>query len=451
MAVFAIDEVCQATQGVSRQAGYKYIFTSVSTDTRTIKPGSLFVALIGERFDGHDYIEEALNRGATGVVVSRKIPDLPETIVFTVRDTRQALQDLALFHRLRFSIPVIAITGSNGKTTTKDMTAAILAIRFPVLKTEANFNNEIGLPLTLLNLMPEHRAAVVEMGMRGKGEIRELAEIARPTLAVVTNVGENHIERLGSLQDIAEAKSELVEAVAQDGVVVLNGDNPYVRAMHRKTAARTIFFGLNGDADINAENIVSQRDGISFTCRAGQNVFPVHLKVPGRHNVYNALAAIAVGLELGLSPEDINAGLLSFTSGHMRLHVEQRGEYTVINDAYNASPLSMAAAIDTLSDVACGRKIAVLGDMLELGEIAEDAHKALGSRLADRQIDAVVTVGTLAELTAQTAREAGVPVAVNCQDHAAAQVKLREILRPGDTVLIKGSRGMKMETMLEMF
>lgn len=451
MAEFTMAEVCLATGGLSRQSGHSIRFNSVSTDTRSIVPGSLFVALSGEHFDGHDFVPEAVRKGASGVIISRSIQAAAEVAVIMVPDTRRALQDLAFFHRRRFNIPVIAITGSNGKTTTKDMTAAVLASRIAVLKTEANYNNEIGLPLTLLNLTSEHQAAVVEMGMRGKGEIKDLANIAQPTIGVVTNVGETHIERLGSLAAIAEAKSELVEAIGETGLVILNSDNAYVSAMSAKTAARILYYGLGGEADIRAKDIASRGEGTRFICCAGEQEFPVQLTVPGRHNVYNALAAIAVGLEIGLTSDEITKGLLQFTSGTMRLHIEQRGDYIIINDAYNASPLSMVAAVETLSDVASGRKIAILGDMLELGEFAEEAHSAIGRKLAQHNVDAVVTVGTLARFIALSAQQTGVKFVMPCEDHAKAQAVIREIIKPGDTLLIKGSRGMKMEKMLEMF
>lgn len=450
MAEFTLAEVCRATGGCSGQVASRYKFSSVSTDTRKIVPDSLFVALRGDRFDGHEFVEEAVRNGASGVVVSRDIQVEAEIAVIRVPDTRKALQDLAFFHRQRFTIPVIAITGSNGKTTTKDMIAAVLSTRFPVLKTEANFNNEIGLPLTLLNLTAEHQAAVVEMGMRGKGEISELTGIARPTIGVVTNVGESHIERLGSRAAIADAKAELVEAVGKDGIVVLNSDNDYVKAMRSKTSARIVLYGLEHEADIRASNIASQGGGTMFTCRAAKLEFPVRLTVPGKHNVYNALAAIAVGVELGLTPGEIANGLHGFTTGKMRLHIEQRDGYTIINDAYNASPLSMTAAIETLSDIAGGRKIAVLGDMLELGEFAEAAHTQIGIILAQQNIDAVITVGSLARFIARGAQQAGVGFVQSCETHADAQLVIKKLIKPGDTLLIKGSRGMQMEKILEM-
>ncbi|MDR3564948.1 MAG: UDP-N-acetylmuramoyl-tripeptide--D-alanyl-D-alanine ligase [Negativicutes bacterium] len=451
MAEFTISEVLAATGGELIRE-HKKVFTGVSTDTRTLKPGHLFIALKGEKFDAHDFLLRASDSGATGVVISNRdayIPDKMTAII--VSDTLVALQELAGFHRRRFSIPMIGVTGSNGKTTTKDMIAAMLGSRLSVLKTEANYNNEIGLPLTLLNLTKDHQAAVVEMGMRARGEIRRLAEIAAPTVAVITNVGETHIELLGSEENIAAAKAELVESLGTNSLAVLNGDIPLVRAMRSKAAGRVITYGFSPDVDLRADNVSDANQEITFDCIWSQGVFTVTLPTVGRHNVYNALAAIAVGLDLNLHPLEICAGIKKFVPSAMRLHIEQIGDFTVINDAYNASPLSMHAAIETLATVARGRKVAVLGDMLELGEVAVEAHCRIGHKLADEGVQVVITVGQLAGHIASAALEDGVDVTVACPGHEEAQEALRKLLRPGDTILIKGSRGMKMEKMLAMF
>jgi len=389
---------------------------------------------------------------AVGVVISNPdayVPDKVTTVV--VADTLTALQELSGFHRRRFSIPVIGITGSNGKTTTKDMTAAVLGSRLNVLKTEANFNNEIGLPLTLLKLTGSHQAAVVEMGMRARGEIQRLATIASPTVAIITNVGETHIELLGSVENITAAKAELVESLAADGLAVLNCDIPQVRAMQDKTAARAVLYGFDRQAHVRAENVHDGNQETTFDCVWSQGKFTVALPAVGRHNVYNALAAIAVGLELGLHPLEICTGIRKFVPSAMRLHIEQIGVYTVINDAYNASPLSMNAAIETMATVARGRKVAVLGDMLELGDVAVEAHCRIGQKLADAGVQVVITVGEMARHIAGAALEDGVNVTVSCSSHEEAQEALRKLLQPGDTILIKGSRGMKMEKILELF
>lgn len=451
MAEFSIDEVCSVTGGVLKQ-GENRRFGGIATDTRKIKPDDLFVALKGERFDGHDFVREAVKKGAAGVLASRNdiaVSGL-NTALIVVDDTLKGLQQLAGFHRQRFNIPVIAVTGSNGKTTTKDMISAVLSSRYDVLKTEANYNNEIGLPLTLLNLRPGHEAAVVEMGMRGKGQIIELAAIALPNIGVVTNVSETHIELLGSIDNIAAAKAELVQSIPQDGFVVLNADNDYVRTMNERTQARAIFYGVESFAcDVKADNIRIEGTGTVFALSYWGKFAEISVPALGKHNVYNALAAIAVGLELGLSIDEIKAGLAAFTATAMRLAVMKIANYTIINDAYNASPSSMAAAIDTLTQLAEGRRVAVLGDMLELGHIAVEAHRRVGRKLADNGVDIVVTVGSLSRHIAEAAREYGVGTAIACQNHDEAGSVLKEQLQPGDTVLIKGSRGMKMELLLK--
>jgi UDP-N-acetylmuramoyl-tripeptide--D-alanyl-D-alanine ligase len=451
MAVFTVDEICLATDGSVYKLGSEEKFTGICTDTRKVDPHDLFISLVGEKFDGHDFIEQAMAKGASGIITSRLDIVIPPNItVILVPDTLQALQRLAWFHRKRFTIPIIGITGSNGKTTTKDMIAAVLSSKLNVLKTQGNFNNEIGLPLTLLQLTAQHEVAVVEMGMRGMGQIRELATIALPTVAVITNVGETHIELLGSVENIAAAKAELLEVIPESGLTILNGDDPYVRAMATQVESRVMLFGLE-QGTLQAKNISPEEYGMSFTCHFGQEKTPVSIPTVGKHNVYNALAAIAVGLELGLTFPDICAGLMTFQASPMRLHIEKIGEYIVINDAYNASPMSMLAAIDTLGEVAIKRKIVVLGDMLELGDIAVEAHRQIGEKLAQCHIDMVVTVGELASHIATSAKEQGMDMVISCASHEEAEKALAHRILPGDTILIKGSRGMKMENIIKMF
>ncbi|MHC1758807.1 MAG: UDP-N-acetylmuramoyl-tripeptide--D-alanyl-D-alanine ligase [Negativicutes bacterium] len=451
-ACFTTDEVLTATKGQRIASGSIEVFTGISTDTRSLTPGALFVALAGDRFDGHDFLPAALRLGAAGFVVSR-VPEapLPGAEIFLVEDTRTAYQDLARFHRRRFGLPVIAVTGSNGKTSTKDMIAAILSTQLHVLKTEANFNNEIGLSQTLLRIDETHQAVVVEMGMRGQGEIAGLAAVALPTIGVVTNVGETHLERLGSIDNIASAKAELIEALDENGAAILNGDDPYVRAMAKKTAAPTRYYGLNQEADIRATHIIQTAQTVDFDCTAGTESFKVSVPIPGIHNVYNALAAIAVGLELGLTPESVSQGLSCYEPGKMRLNIKQMNGVTVIDDTYNASPLSMAAAIEVLSSVAKGRKLAAIGDMLELGPAASAAHAKVGDHLAAIGVEVVFTIGELAGIAGAAALKQGVPAAIVCSTHEEAVRELRRRLLPGDTLLLKGSRGMTMEKLLNVF
>jgi UDP-N-acetylmuramoyl-tripeptide--D-alanyl-D-alanine ligase len=451
MAAFTVGEVCLATHGKVVGSVLQEQFTGVSTDTRRVKQGDLFIPLLGENFDGHDFIHQAIENGAAGIVFSHENLVVPGHITaIVVTDTLLALQDLARFHRQRFAIPVVAITGSNGKTTTKDMAAAVLSKQFHVLKTEANYNNEIGLPLTLLQLTHEHEVAVVEMGMRGKGQIRQLANIALPTIAIITNVGETHLELLGSIENIAAAKAELLEVIPEDGLVILNGDDVYVREMAKKIKSPTLLFGLE-QGDIKAEDIHMNIHSVDFVCRSALNTFSVEIPTTGKHNIYNALAAIAVGMELGMNVNCISSGLNDFNASPMRLHIEKISDYLVINDAYNASPMSMAAAIDTMVEVAVGRKVAVLGDMLELGPIAVAAHEDMGEKLARCNIDIVITVGELAANIASRASACGITQVVACSNHEQAKAELQKVLQSGDTILIKGSRGMKMETIINMF
>lgn len=450
-ATFTPAEVMAATSATWLFQGKTEKFRGISTDTRTLGPDSLFVALAGENFDGNNFVQAAVKQGAAGVIVDRPPKEaLPGVHVFLAADTREALQALARFHRCRFRVPVVAVTGSNGKTSTKDMIASVLGSVMPVLKTEANFNNEIGLSQTLLRMESGHKAVVVEMGMRASGEIAGLAAVALPTVGVVTNVGETHIERLGSIENIAAAKAELVSAIDENGVVILNGDDERVRGMRGKTPAKAVLYGLQPDCDVRALQIEHNSAGVSFLCEAGAVSFSVALPVPGIHNVYNALAAAATGLELGAPPEAIARGLAGYEPGKMRMNIKQYGEITVIDDTYNASPLSMAAAIEVLASTARGRKVAALGDMLELGEAGPKAHRQVGDQLAAAGVAAVVTVGELAAMAGVAASGKGI-YAVTCSDHVSAAQALRDILQPGDTLLLKGSRGMTMEKLLTVF
>jgi UDP-N-acetylmuramoyl-tripeptide--D-alanyl-D-alanine ligase len=453
MLSFTAENAKLATAGIVVKT-VAHNFTKVVTDTRLVEKGSLFIALIGERFDGHNFVHQAIEKGAAGIIVSSdytndELAQLNVTII-KVNNTLTAYQQLAKLYRDSFAIPVIAITGSNGKTTTKDLTAAVLSSKFNVLKTKANYNNEIGLPLTLFSLTEEHEVAVVEMGMRGFGQIEELAKIATPTIGIVTNVGETHMELLGSLENIAKAKGELVDAMDAHGVVILNVDNPYVRAMQAQAKGKVILFGFSEDADIKASNVKMSGQETTFDCNfAGQN-YSFGLPMVGRHNVYNVLAAIAVGFELGLTAEEMQTGLADFTASGMRLAIGQVGDYTVINDAYNASPMSMVAAIEALKEVASNRSVAVLGDMLELGDIAVEAHANIGLKLAEKKIDAVVTIGEMAKYIASSARENGIVQVAICDNHRQAGLALKKILQAGDTILVKGSRGMQMEKVIEL-
>ncbi len=456
MPAFTLDEVREAT-GAQLYRIEQEGFTDVVTDTRKITPGVLFLAFKGERFNGEDFVREAVEKGANAVMVSdgcqkAQLAGLKATVLI-VPDTLKAYQQLAHAWRMRFNVPVVAITGSNGKTTTKDLTAAVLSARGPVLKTQANYNNEIGLPMTLLGLRKEHTAAVVEIGMRGLHQIEAMAPIAAPSVGIVTNVGETHMELLGSIENIARAKSEMVEAIPEGGTVVLNADNPYVAAMRTKAkdGVRVLTFGIEHDADVKAseiETIDGHETSFLLEWKGRQQRFT--FAMVGRHNVYNALAAIAAGFALGLTPAEAASGLRNLKATKMRFEVKEVKHYHVINDAYNASPMSMKAAIETLSELTKGRKIAVMGDMLELGSVSEEAHKEVGRELAAHNFAAVVTRGPMGSFIADGAEEGGVPEVFRAGSHEEAADYLHKILEPGDTILFKGSRGMQMEKIIDM-
>ncbi len=434
-------------------------FSSVVVDSRLAEEGSLFVALPGEHDDGHNYVKDALERGATGALVEKKIegytmitgdlsslPASPEPLLLLVPDTLQALQELAAYWRRRFSPRVIGVTGSIGKTTTKELIWSVLRKAFLTLKSEANYNNEIGLPLTLLKIGEEHQKVVLEMGMYGLGEIRRLAEISLPQVGVITNVGHSHLERLGSLARIAQAKAELVESLPEEGVAILNGDDHRVRAMAKVTKARAFFYGLNPQCDLRASDIESRGlEGIRFHLHYGEET--LHLKIPllGRHSVHAALAAVAVGLVEGEPWDQIIAGLQDVAAQLRLLAVPGWKGSTLIDDTYNASPASTLAALNLLAELK-GRKVTVLGDMLELGSFEERGHRLVGRRVAEIA-DILVTVGPKSRLIAEEALTCGLAEerVLSAENNQEAVRILRRTIGEGDLVLIKGSRGMKME------
>ena len=451
--MLSLELVTSATGGRCDYTG-QLEFTGVTTDSRAVQPGELFVALAGERFDGHAYAQSACLLGATGVLVSRDVTVPDGVAVIRVADTLKAYQDIA--HAYRMSLPnlkVVAITGSNGKTSTKDMVAAVLAKKYRVVKTQANFNNEIGLPKTLLSVQPDTEIAVVEMGMRGLGQIKAMCAIARPDYAVITNVGETHIGELGSMENIARAKSEILEDLPQDGFSVLNGDLPLVREMATKLRTPVAWFGLRAEDDWRAEHVQVTSSGTTYTAVCGETGARVNvvLKQIGEHNVYNSLAALAIGGHLGVQLTDSVAALANYEATGKRQEMLHFGTVTVINDAYNASPASMEAALKTLhelkKDGAAGcRSIAVLADMLELGAGSADAHRRVGALAVQEQTDWVLTYGAeAAHISEEIVRQGGATQTQHCEDRAAAAAQLKRLLRDGDVVLLKGSHSMAVD------
>jgi len=435
---------------------------SFAVDSRRVEPGGMFVALPGSRTDGYLFMEDAYRRGATTILTYADIPALPGSrlrlgaplpagslarpYLFLVEDTLAALQKLAAFWRRQFEPRVVAITGSVGKTTTKELTAAVLRQRFRVLKSEQNYNNEIGLPLTLLRLSDEHEVAVLEMGTYGPGEIRALCAIASPQIGVVTNIGPTHLERMGSLERIAAAKAELVEALPADGLAILNGDDPLVAAMADQSAAPVMTYGLEPGNDLWADEIESAGlEGIRFTFHYQGETLPVRIPLLGQHSVQTALRSAAVGLTYGLDWGEIVAGLQDMTAQLRLLAVPGIAGSTIIDDTYNASPASVLAALNLLAELD-GRHLAVLGDMLELGDYEEKGHRLVGARAA-AVTQWLVAVGRRARWIADEAVAQGMSAdrVVRLDSAAEAAAFLRERLQPGDVLLVKGSRAMALE------
>lgn len=426
-------------------------FTEITTDSRTIKGGELFCALKGPRFDGHQFLQEAFQKGARGVLVSTVSPVLYECEIcqIVVEDTLIALGALGRYHRRRFPIPVVGITGSNGKTTTKEMTAQVLERVYPLLKTPENQNNLIGVPLTLLRLTPEHRVAVLEMGTNMPGEIERLASIAEATVGVLTNIHQTHLELLGSVQRIKEEKGKLLESLDEQGIAILNADDQEVMSLTRTVRGRVITFGFGAEADVRGTQVESCGvQGMTFQLSFRGESLPVQLPILGVHNVSNALAAAAVGLGLGLNLPQIQEGLHRYSPVPRRmerLHIEQ--EVLILNDSYNANPASLRAAIAVLRALPKKRKhLLVVGDMLELGPETYKLHEDVGKELPTSSVDRLITVGSRAAWIAKGARATGMPDAhiKVCADHEEAFQHLSNLLEAGDTILIKGSRGMQM-------
>jgi UDP-N-acetylmuramoyl-tripeptide--D-alanyl-D-alanine ligase len=453
MKIMTIEEIARVTGAILLQGGPRLEIENVSIDTRHLKKGSLFFALKGECYDAHDFLGQAAAAGAAGAVVAH-CPGFnlsSDLALLKVPDPKEALQKLARHNRQRCPALIIGITGSTGKTTTKDILATLLAEKLVTLKTSGNLNNEIGLPLTLLELNNSHQVGVVEMAMRGPGEIDFLCRLACPDGAVITNIGMAHLERLGSQDNLARAKGEILDHISQNGFAVLNGESPHIYREARRTQGKVLFFGLQGATDILAFNLKTAKKGTRFTVRLNDvevSETEVYLPLPGRHNVLNALAAIGVAKILGFSLAKIKAGLAKVTLSKMRLEISDRDGLTIINDTYNANPDSVLAALEVLNEVAGQNpKVAVLGDMLELGSYAFEGHLKTGKAVAALNIQYLVTVGELALQIAAGASVAGMPEKhiFTCRDNDEAVSCLQKILVPGSVVLIKGSRLLKME------
>ena len=422
-----------------------------SIDSRTIQPGDLFFAVKGERLDGHDFVEQAFSKGAVAAVVRKDQLGkyLVNTPLLQVDDTLVALQTLAAAVRRLWGKSLIGVTGSTGKTTTKEAIAHVLSSRFRVLKSEGNFNNHFGLPLTLLRLEPEHDAAVIEMGMSHAGEIAALAKIAQPEIGVVTNVAPVHLEFFKSIGEIARAKYELVESLPAGGIAVLNADDEYVSQFGRDFHGKVVLYGLRTQADVRAENAKHHgAEGSTFDVVVGGCREKASLPLVGAHNIYNALAAVAVGIERGLTLSEALGALATLAPADKRGEVVKLGNITIINDCYNSNPKALDAMVDALAAMPAKRRIVVAGEMLELGAAGEEMHRSSGRHMAERKIDVLVGVRGLAQSMVDSARESGMRAEFLATPQEAGEWLARET-REGDVVLLKASRGVKLEQALE--
>ena len=424
----------------------------VETDSRTIHEGSLFVPLIGEQFDGHAYITSALEGGAAACFTQRDRESyLPGKCYIRVDHTQRALRDLAVWYKKKFDIPVVAVTGSVGKTTTKDMVAAVLGEHYKVLKTEGNLNTDIGTCRTLFRLDKSYQIAVLEMGMNHPGEIEVMSAIAQPDVCLITNIGDSHIEHLGSRKNILKAKCEIFSHAKPGCLAVLNGDDPLLRTLEGKLPGSILWCGGAPGLDYTADHLVS--DGTTNVCcevKSPHTSCQVEIPALGRHMIYPTLMAAAVAEHFGVTAEEFRRGVLHFAPTKMRMNIIQRGEdITILNDTYNANPQSMRAAVEVLSKTHSGRKIAVLGDMFELGTLAPALHAGIGTYLGKAGIDCLVAVGELAKNIYHAAKEAMVPEVHYCATKEEALPVLAQVVKPHATILVKASRGMAFEDLTE--
>ncbi len=443
MNTLTIKDIVAATGGTLLCGDLHNSVTAICTDTRKITPGALFVPIVGETFDAHDFINLALESGCVASLTAKHEIVEGKTLI-AVNDTRKALGALAAFYRKQFNIPFIAVTGSVGKTTVKELTATVLSTHLNVLKTSGNFNNDIGLPLTLFRLENNHETAITEMGMSGFGEIDYLAAMVKPDIGIVTNIGLSHIEKLGSQENIYKAKAELFPHIKLEGTVIINGDDPILAAHLQDINRKTITVGLNTNCDLYAKDIKTTTESLSFTAMYGHQAVPVTLPLPGEHNAMNALLACATGLALGIPLEEAAQALKSYVATDKRMQIIHHNQLTIINDCYNAAPASVEAALKVLC-ARPGRKIAVLGDIKELGEHTESAHRTIGRQAMILGADALFAFGKNAAFAAQSAKEAGMNLVFSFTDMDELNQTLGAFVKANDSILIKGSRAMQLE------
>jgi UDP-N-acetylmuramoyl-tripeptide--D-alanyl-D-alanine ligase len=444
----SLDFVCRACGGELIGGAPDTKVLRVSTDSRQVRAGDLFIAIKGEKFDAHDFVREVIAKGATAVLVERSRARREDAAVIAVEDTRKALGQLGARYRRDFQIPVIAVAGSNGKTTTKELIGAVLRQQFPTVWSEASFNNDIGVPLTLLNIDTQHRAAVLEVGTNHPGELPALVKLIEPTIGVITSIGREHLEHFRDIEGVAQEEGWLAELLRTDGVLFLNGDSEWTGRISRRGRARPVRVGSNPGNDWRSEFVQMRETGVTFRMSSPRKDFDgeYELGLLGRHQVTNATFALAVAAELGVGAETARAGLQSAKPPKMRMQFWETGGIRVLDDAYNANADSMLAALQTLADLPCsGKRVAVLGDMAELGEHTASAHEEVGWRAGELKIDRVIAVGQFARHTADAASRAGVGETSVFDNVVKAAAELPGIVEAGDLVLLKASRATGLE------
>lgn len=452
--IMTLTQLANACKGRLVCADGEKMVSDIVTDSRKICDGTVFVALCGEKFDGHNFVAQSFSQGAICCVVNNDFDGGCDMPLIKVENTYAALRDIAAYYRSRFDIPAIAITGSVGKTSTKDMVATVLEKHYNVLKTEGNFNNEIGLPLTAFRLSGDNDIAVFEMGMSAFGEISRLTNIAEPETAILTNIGFSHIEHLGSQENILKAKLEVLEGMPSGGTVILNGDDPLLNGLVGTLPFETLSYGIeNQSCDIVAVNVKKSADGTEFEVKIEETTYKARVNVPGLHHVYNALAAILAGVIYNMPAEEIISGIADFRPSGMRQNVIELDDKVIIKDCYNASPTSMKSGLEVLSVTppkalnADFRRVAVLGDMLELGDFAEEAHRAVGRLCCEYDLGCLIAVGPNAKFVAEGAIENGFNSSelYVFYDNTSVKEHISDILKCNDVILFKGSRGMRLE------
>jgi UDP-N-acetylmuramoyl-tripeptide--D-alanyl-D-alanine ligase len=450
-----LEFIAQALEGEWLNGSSGRCIARVCTDSRQVEPGDLFLALAGERFDGHAYLAQAAQRGAAAVVAERRKlpPDFNACPAILVDNTRRALGRLGAAYRRAFDPAVVAVGGSNGKTTTKELIASVLRQKMATVWSEASFNNDVGVPLTLLRLERSHQAAVLEAGTNHPGELAPLLQMMTPRFGVVTNIGREHLEFFHDLVGVVREEGNIAECLPTDGVLFLNGDNPWSEILARRTRARVVLVGLDRGNDCVARDVRVDENGAVFTvdCRYPGLSGEYRVKLLGRHQVTNALLALAVGAEMGLQRAEIQQGLLACAPAKMRLQMSSPGGISILDDSYNANADSMLAALQTLRELPCaGRRVAVLGDMAEQGDCARAAHFEVGRRAASSRLDQLFAIGRQGCEIAAAARARGFKSIVEIDEVDTAAQAVKEFARPGDVVLVKASRSMRLERITEL-